>query len=106
VAGQYATGPLAGYSFVGAQDIMINNVTATSELQGEYTASGPGGTISVKYTGHANLLTGAATGHFETHAGTGSLASFHWSGAIAAQQPTVGVPLFNASDAGPCRNAP
>jgi hypothetical protein len=33
VGGSYASGPLAGYTFSGAQDIVVNTATAQSELQ-------------------------------------------------------------------------
>jgi hypothetical protein len=105
VGGAYMSGPLAGYTLSGAQDIMVNSVTQQSELQGSYTAVGPGGSVVVGYTGHANLVTGIATGHFETAGGTGDLAAFHWEGAINAQLVSLAPPTFLAADSGPCLSA-
>ena len=102
VAGAYASGPLACYTFSGAQDIMVNNATQQSELQGQYTATGPGGTLTIRYTGHADLTTGAATGHFVATDGTGQFAGFHWEGDIAAQLVAAAPPTFQATDSGPC----
>src|SRR5438270_3037067 len=45
VGGQYTAGFLAGYTLRGSQDIMVNNVTNHSQLQGTYTATGPGGDV-------------------------------------------------------------
>jgi hypothetical protein len=106
VAGVYTSGPLAGYAFSGAQNIMVNNATNQSELQGQYTASGPGGALTISYTGHADLTTGAATGHFVATDGTGRFAGFHWEGDIAAQLVSLAPPTFLATDSGPCLTAP
>ena len=102
VAGQYTTGFLAGYQLSGAQDIMLNTKTGLSQLHGSFTATGPDGTLTITYNGHADTTTGAATGNFVTAGGTGAFADFHWSGSITAQQPVVGVPFFNATDTGSC----
>src|SRR5919201_1192116 len=80
VAGQYTSGFLAGYTFSGAQDIMLNNNTRKSELHGQFTATGPDGSLTIQYNGHADLTTGAATGDFVTAGGTGLFAGFHWNG--------------------------
>lgn len=106
VGGVYTSGPLVGYTLTGAQDIMINSTTNQSELQGSYTATGPGGSVIVGYTGHADLATGVATGHFETAGGTGDFATFHWEGAIDAQLVSMAPPTFLATDSGPCLTAP
>jgi hypothetical protein len=105
VGGTYTAGPLAGYTLSGAQDIMVNSVTQQSELQGSYTAVGPGGSVVFRYTGHANLATGIATGHFETAGGTGDFAAFHWEGAINAQLVSLAPPTFLTADSGPCLSA-
>lgn len=102
VGGQYTAGLLAGYTLSGAQDIMINTVTNQSQLHGSYTATGPGGGLVVRYTGHADLTSGVATGHFETAGGTGQFASFHWAGDISAQLVSLAPPTFIATDSGPC----
>ena len=101
-SGMYMSGFLAGYQLSGTQDIMLNSKTGLSELHGSYTASGPDGTLTIRYNGHADTTTGAATGNFVTAGGTGVFADFHWSGSITAQQPVVGVPFFNATDSGSC----
>lgn len=106
VGGAYTTGFLAGYTISGTQDIMVNRRTSQSELHGFFVASGPGGTLTIQYTGHADLSTGAATGHFETHGGTGQFADFHWAGEIAAQLVSLTPPTFVATDSGPCHPAP
>ena len=102
VAGQYTSGFLAGYTFTGAQDIVVNNNTNTSQLQGSFTATGPGGSLVIRYTGRADLSTGAATGHFHTAGGTGQFAGFHWTGDITAQLISQTPPTFRATDSGPC----
>jgi hypothetical protein len=102
VAGVYTSGPLAGYAFSGAQDIMVNNGTQQSELHGQYTATGPGGALTIRYTGHVDLTTGAATGHFVATDGAGQFAGFHWEGDIAAQLVSPAPPTFQATDSGPC----
>lgn len=103
VGGFYTSGFLAGYTLSGAQDIMVNNNTNQSELHGFYTAVSPDGssTLTVRYTGHVDLNTGVSTGHFVASGGTGQLANFAWEGSIAAQ--LVRVPIFTATDTGPCR---
>jgi hypothetical protein len=106
VGGSYTSGPLAGDTISGAQNIMVNNVTHQSELQGSYTASGPGGSVVIRYTGHANLTTGMATGHFETHSGTGGFATFRWEGSIDAHLVSLTPPTFVATDSGFCQSAP
>ncbi len=106
VGGSYVGGFLSGYTINGAQDIMVNNNTRTSQLQGQFTASGPGGTLVIRYTGHADLNTGAATGHFHTAGGTGQFANFHWQGDITAQLIGANPPTFLATDTGPCRTSP
>jgi hypothetical protein len=106
VAGQYTSGFLRGYQFSGSQDIMLNTRTGQSQLHGSYTAVGPDGTLTIRYNGHADTTTGAATGNFVTAGGTGAFADFHWSGSITARQPVVGVPFFNATDSGTCNGLP
>jgi hypothetical protein len=106
VGGAYTAGFLAGYTISGSQDIMVNQRTNQSELHGSYAATGPGGTLEIRYTGHADLNTGAATGHFETQGGTGQFAGFHWAGEIAAQLVSPTPPTFVATDSGPCHPAP
>lgn len=101
-SGMYTSGFLAGYQLSGAQDIMLNTKTGLSQLHGSFTATGPDGTLTITYNGHADTLTGAATGNFVTSGGTGAFADFHWSGSITAQQPVVGVPFFDATDTGSC----
>lgn len=106
VGGAYSAGFLAGYTISGAQDIMVNQRTSQSELHGSYIASGSGGTLTIAYTGHADLSTGAATGRFETHGGTGQFSGFHWVGEIAAQLVSLTPPTFVATDSGVCHPAP
>lgn len=105
VAGVYTSGFLSGYTFTGAQDIMVNQVTNGSQLQGWYTATGPGGTLTVRYTGRADLNTGAATGNFQTAGGTGQFAGFQWAGNIQAQLISLTPPTFVSSDSGECHPA-
>jgi hypothetical protein len=102
VGGQYTSGFLAGYTLVGAQDIQLNTRTNGSELQGQFVATGPGGSLAIAYTGHADLNTGAATGHFHTTGGTGQFSDFRWEGDITAQ--LIGPATFHATDTGPCRH--
>lgn len=102
VAGSYTSGFVAGYTFTGSQDISVNNQTQQSQLRGSFTATGPEGTFTVRYTGHADLTTGAATGHFEAVGGTGKFAGFHWAGPIAAQLVSQTPPTFQATDSGRC----
>jgi hypothetical protein len=106
VGGRYNSGLLADYTISGAQNIMVNNVTQQSELQGSYTASGPGGSLVISYTGHVNLTTGMATGHLEALSGTGGFATFHWEGSIDAQLVRLTPPTFLATDSGFCQSAP
>jgi hypothetical protein len=104
VAGRYSSGPLAGDSFAGAQDIILNTATGQSELHGSYVVSAPGtaGTVTVRYTGHADLTTGRATGNFTANQGTGSLAGFVWVGTISAQLISLTPPTFTSTDSGFC----
>jgi hypothetical protein len=104
VGGSYTSGFLSGYTLSGAQDIMVNNVTQKSELHGQFTAVGPGGTLTIRYNGHADLSTGAATGEFVTAGGTGDFADFHWTGKITAQLVSLAPPTFVATDTGPCHS--
>jgi hypothetical protein len=105
VAGQYTSGFLAGYTLSGAQDIVVNNVNQTSELHGQFTAVGPGGTLSVRYNGQADLATGAATGELVSTDGTGVFAGFHWTAKITAQLVSLTPPTFLATDSGPCKTS-
>jgi hypothetical protein len=106
VGGAYISGFLSGYTISGAQDLVVNNVTNESQLQGSFVATGPDGTLTIRYTGHADLNTGAATGHFVSAGGTGQFASFHWQGTISAQLVGASPPTFIATDSGPCHTAP
>jgi hypothetical protein len=106
VGGVYTSGFLSGYTLSGAQDIMVNNVTQKSQLHGEFTAVGPGGTLTIRYNGHADLSTGAATGEFVTAGGTGEFEDFHWTGKITAQLVSLTPPTFVATDTGPCLTRP
>jgi hypothetical protein len=102
VAGVYTSGFLAGYTLSGAQDIELNGANQTSQLHGQFVATGPGGTLTIQYNGHADLSTGAATGEFIAAGGTGSFAGLHWTGKITAQLTSLAPPTFVAIDSGPC----
>ena len=106
VGGQYTAGFLAGSTFTGAQDFVVNNTNRASQLQGGYTITGPEGTLMLRYTGHADLTTGTATGHFVTTGGTEKFADFHWEGDISAQLVGLTPPTFIVTDSGPCHFAP
>jgi hypothetical protein len=47
-----------------------------------------------------------ATGHFETHSGTGGFATFRWEGSIDAPLVSLTPPTFVATDSGFCQSAP
>jgi hypothetical protein len=100
VGGSYTSGFLAGSTISGAQHIMLNTQTNLSELNGEFVATGPQGTLSIQYVGHADLSTGMATGQFVSAGGTGAFSDFHWQGRITAR--LVGPATFDAVDSGPC----
>jgi hypothetical protein len=106
VGGSYTSGFLAGYTLAGAQDITLDNLTHQSRLHGSFVATGPDGTVTVRFNGRADLTTGAATGNFQVVGGTGSFGDLHWRGTIAAQLVSLTPPTFLATDSGPCRNAP
>jgi hypothetical protein len=105
VGGQYTSGFLAGYTLSGAQDIALNSQTNQGKLIGSFVATSPDGksTLRVRYTGNADLVTGAATGHFRADGGTGKLAGFRWVGDITAQMTSFSPPTFVATDSGVCR---
>jgi hypothetical protein len=105
VGGAYTGGFLSGYTLSGAQNIQRNDATGRAVLEGQYVATGPGGTITVHYTGTVDLTTGAATGHFTTVAGTGAFAGFHWSGDISAQLVSLTPPTFVGTNTGLCQSA-
>src|SRR4051794_31818557 len=102
VGGQYTSGFLAGYTLSGAQNIERNDATGRGVLEGNFTASGAGGTLDVHYTGSVDLTSGAASGHFTTLGGTGQFSDFHWTGEIAAQLVSLTPPTFLATDSGFC----
>jgi hypothetical protein len=102
VGGAFTSGFLAGYTLSGAQNIERNDAMAHATLEGEYVATGPGGTLTVHYTGGVDLTTGAAIGHFATVAGTGSFADFHWNGDVSAQLVSLTPPRFLGTDSGFC----
>jgi hypothetical protein len=108
VAGRYTSGVLAGYTFSGAQDIVLNDATQQSNLTGAYVATSPDGTstLAVRYTGHVDLTTGAATGHFVAAQGTGALRGFRWTGEIDARLVGLTPPTFTSRHRGPCFPAP
>jgi hypothetical protein len=102
VAGSYTSGFLSGYTLTGAQNIERNDATGHASLEGQYVATGPGGTVTVHYTGSVDLGAGTATGHFTTIAGTGDFADFHWNGDISAQLTSLAPPTFVTADTGLC----
>jgi hypothetical protein len=102
VGGAFTSGFLAGFTLSGAQNIERNDAMHHATLEGEYVTTGPGGTLTVHYTGSVDLSTGAATGHFTTIAGTGAFASFHWSGDVSARLVSLAPPTFLATDSGLC----
>jgi hypothetical protein len=106
VGGMYTGGFLAGYTISGAQDIAINNAINAAQLHGIFVATGSGGTLTLRYNGHADLNAGAAEGDFVTAGGTGQFASFHWTGTVTAQLISLAPPTFLAVDSGPCHSAP
>jgi hypothetical protein len=99
VGGSYTSGFLQGYAINGAQDIVMNTTTNRSFVAGSFTASGPGGSLVISYTGSVDP-TGKASGHFEAQSGTGQFDHFHWSGSISGQ--AVGPATFQATDSGTC----
>jgi hypothetical protein len=105
VGGYYTSGFLSGYTLAGAQNIERNDATGRAVLEGQFVASGPAGSITVRYTGSVDLSTGAAVGHFTTVAGTGAFVGFHWSGDIGAQLVSLTPPTFVATDSGFCSGA-
>ena len=106
VGGSYTSGFLSGYTLTGTQNIEVNNASNRAHLEGRFVATGPTGSLTVRYTGRADLTTGAASGHFTTVGGTGSFAGFHWNGRIAAQLVSMKPPTFVATDSGFCHGAP
>jgi hypothetical protein len=106
VGGSYTSGFLSGYALSGAQDIVVNTVTQKSQLHGEFTAVGAGGSLTIRYNGHVDLSTGAATGEFVTAGGTGVFADFRWTGKITAQLVSLAPPTFVATDSGLCHSRP
>jgi hypothetical protein len=102
VLGSYLDGRLAGYAISGLQDLIINNVTQRAQIIGELTATSPDGSssITLRYVGHADLVTGEATGTFVVVDGTGEFAGFRASGKISAQ--LVGPATFQGVDIGLC----
>jgi hypothetical protein len=105
VGGAYTSGFLAGYTLTGAQDIVRNDAGQHAVLSGQFVASGPRGTFTVRFTGRADLKTGAADGHFAVVSGTGGFAAFHWVGDITAQLVSLTPPTFVATDSGICTGA-
>ncbi len=55
VGGTYTSGFLAGYSLSGSQDIILNTRANEAQLHGSFVATGPEGTLTIRYTGHADL---------------------------------------------------
>lgn len=102
VGGSYTSGFLSGYTINGAQDIVLNTQTNQSVLTGQFVASGPGGTLTVRYMGRADLTTGVATGEFVATGGTGAFKRFVWNGSITAQLVSLAPPTFHATDTGRC----
>lgn len=105
VAGSYTSGFLSGYTLTGTQNIERNDKTQRASLAGQFVATGPDGSITVRYTGSVDLTTGAAVGHFTTIAGTGAFEGFHWTGDIALQLVSLAPPTFVGTDSGFCRGA-
>jgi hypothetical protein len=105
VGGAYTSGFLAGSTLSGAQNIERNDATGHATLEGEYTTTAPGGTLTIHYTGQVDLATGAATGHFTTVGGTGQFSDFHWNGDITAQLVSLTPPTFTATDSGFCHGS-
>jgi hypothetical protein len=85
---------------------VVNNVTNKSSLNGSYTATGPGGTFTVRYTGMVDLNTGVSTGGFVVVDGTGDFANFHWAGDIQAQLVSLTRPTFISNNSAMCQTTP
>jgi hypothetical protein len=104
VGGGFSSGFLAGYTFDGLMDYVIDHETNTAQLNGSFVATGPGGTITLPYKVHADLNTGAANGRFYSNGGTGEFANYRWSGDISAQLINPSPPTFQSTATGPCRS--
>ena len=105
VAGTYTSGFLAGYALTGAQNIERNDATRQATLEGQFVATGPGGTLTVHFNGSVDLTSGAAVGHFATVSGTGDFDGFHWNGDISLQLVSLTPPTFVGTDSGFCHGA-
>jgi hypothetical protein len=102
VLGQYTSGRLDGYAINGLQDLIVNTVTNEAQIHGSFTATSPDGASSlmVRYSGHADLNTGIATGTFAASGGTGDFDGYRASGKIEAT--LVGPATFEGVDIGLC----
>jgi hypothetical protein len=105
VGGRFTSGFLAGYTLTGAQNIQRNDAAGRAVLEGQFVATGPGGSVTVHYTGSVDLATGAATGHLTTVGGIGDFADFHWNADIDAQLVSLTPPTFVGTDSGFCHGA-
>jgi hypothetical protein len=102
VVGQYQGGRLDGYTITGMQALKINHVTNEAQIRGTLTATSADGasSLTVSYSGHADLNTGMATGSFVADSGTGEFAGFRANGTIEAT--LVGPAAFQGFDVGLC----
>jgi len=106
VGGRFTSGFLDGYTFKGTQGFVIDTTTNKAQLLGSFTATGPGGTLTLPYTVNADLTTGAGSGYFFSTTGTGQFANFQWRGSITAQIINPSPTTFVVTATGPCSPTP
>ncbi|KAB8142870.1 hypothetical protein F8S13_11480 [Chloroflexia bacterium SDU3-3] len=102
VGGAFTSGFLAGYTFTGEQDYTINTSTNKAYLIGTFTATGPGGTITLPYVVKADMVTGAGSGYFASTSGTGEFANYLWAGELTAQIVNPNPTTFVVNATGNC----
>jgi hypothetical protein len=95
-------GRFAGYAIAGVQDAIVNTVTGMARVQGEFTATSPGGdsSISVWFTGQVDFEAGVAIGNFTVLGGTGDDAGYRAAGTI--EGTIVGPATLEGVDLGLC----
>jgi hypothetical protein len=95
-------GRFAGYTINGSMGAIVNTKSGIGRVQGEFTATSPGGGSSIRvwYTGTVDFGAGMATGNFVAGDGTGSDAGYRAAGTI---EGTVVAPMtLEGVDIGLC----
>jgi hypothetical protein len=102
ILGEYTSGRFDGYTISGLQDLTLKQATGKATIKGSFVATSPDGhsSITLRYSGKADLVEAFAVGTFQALKGTGDLRGLRASGTIEADY--LGNFTFSGVDIGLC----